>query len=83
MKIETKPISREEKIAEIARVNTLTERLYEANFRASGMTDRDEFNKTLRPGAGKGKEPRPWCGCHFRNPCPIDLEYERLVRRGV
>lgn len=30
--------------------------------------------KALKPNAGKGKEPKPWCDCHSRNPCPIDKE---------
>lgn len=28
-------------------------------------------------GLGKGKEPKPWCECHNRNPCPLDKELGR------
>ena len=28
----------------------------------------------LEPGKGKGLEPKPWCECHSRNPCPIEKE---------
>lgn len=28
----------------------------------------------LEPGKGKGLEPKPWCPCHNRNPCPLDKE---------
>lgn len=38
-------------------------------FIAAGHTDKD-----LKPGLGKGKEPKPWCECHNRNPCPIAKE---------
>ena len=30
--------------------------------------------KKLKAGAGKGLEPKPWCECHNRNPCPIAEE---------
>lgn len=30
--------------------------------------------KELKPGKGRGLEPKPWCECHSRNPCPIDME---------
>ena len=28
----------------------------------------------LAVGKGRGMEPEPLCGCHNRNPCPIDVE---------
>ena len=31
------------------------------------------------PGLGKGKEPDPWCECHNRNPCPIDIELRKVI----
>lgn len=37
----------------------------------------ERSEKALKPGAGKGKEPKPWCECHNRNPCPIDKELGR------
>ena len=49
-------------------------------------TKRSEAEKIARtytgpiaPGMGKGKEPRPWCLCHNRNPCPIDLELKKYT----
>lgn len=32
---------------------------------------------TPAPGLGKGREPKPWCECHNRNPCPIDQELNK------
>lgn len=47
--------------------------------RSTAVKIRNEFLKThtekdLKPGAGKGLEPEPWCECHNRNPCPLDKE---------
>lgn len=44
------------------------EKIYRAFIAAGGV---------LKEGAGKGKEPKPWCECHNRNPCPIDKELNR------
>lgn len=35
------------------------------------VMDRKEI---MIKGKGKGLEPKPWCECHNRNPCPIDDE---------
>ena len=34
--------------------------------------------EALKPGAGRGMEPRPWCGCHNRNPCPNTEELKEV-----
>ena len=39
----------------------------------TGMTEK-QFNDSLTEGSKKGLEPKPWCECHNRNPCPIDTE---------
>ena len=33
----------------------------------------------LVPGKGKGLEPKPWCSCHNRNPCPTVVAAERII----
>ena len=56
-----------EKQAELRNKRSIAEKTYRTFTAAGGI---------LEPGAGKGKEPKPWCECHNRNPCPIEKELD-------
>lgn len=56
----------EEKQALLRMKRSKAERIYR-KFTAEHGED------ALKPGAGKGMEPKPWCECHNRNPCPTDI----------
>ena len=56
-----------EKQEMLRRKRSGAEKIYAAFLKKYG-------EKELMPDAGKGKEPKPWCECHNRNPCPIDKE---------
>lgn len=62
-----KEMTVQEKQVALKKRRSEAERLYRAFVAEHG-------EKALKPGAGKGKEPKPWCECHNRNPCPIDEE---------
>lgn len=74
-------MNKEEKHAEVEKVLTVVERqtllkkkrsVAEVNYRRAIKEGIE-----LIPGAGKGLEPKPWCECHNRNPCPIDAELSK------
>lgn len=59
------PMTVPERQAALRRKRSAAEKAYRAAV-ADGIK--------LVPGAGKGLEPKPWCECHNRNPCPIEKE---------
>ncbi len=65
------PVQEKQRLLRLRR--SVAEKTYRKALRASGKSE-DKFNATLKEGDGKGKEPKPWCECHNRNPCPIDVE---------
>ena len=64
-----KPITVEEKQRALRQKRSSAEKIYR-KFTADGGK--------LEPGKGKGMEPKPWCECHNRNPCPIDIELDKF-----
>ncbi len=65
MSKEEAPLTTAEKQVAIRRKRSTAEKVFRKFTAANGK---------LEAGAGKGKEPKPWCDCHNRNPCPIDVE---------
>ncbi len=57
----------EEQITLLRLKRSGAEKIYRAFVAKEGLD-------ALKPGQGKGKEPKPWCLCHNRNPCPIEAE---------
>ena len=55
----------EKRQQQLRRVRSTAEKVY---------NDAVKKGTGLKAGAGKGLEPKPWCPCHNRNPCPLDKE---------
>jgi len=73
-------VTRDQKLAEIGNMlNIRAERIYASAYLKSPCKSLEEFNNTLKPRTSKGLEPKPWCGCHGRNPCPKIIEHERMM----
>lgn len=58
----------EQRVAEVGRIRSASNKIYVRAIKEG---------TELKVGAGKGLEPKPWCDCHNRNPCPIDIEIAR------